>query len=312
MKKPELALLLISSSFCFFILEIFARIDGKYSSAYKIFAQKQAAPAVRHQLSDRTKTDLESVSIIHAIGDSFTHGTLESPRSSWVYWLNKSVKPLEAVVYNLGKSGTNVKYQCQKIKEVSRYYPNSIIIHQLFVNDFYGKEWEGESGLYSFQGKQAASTFGTYGGMHISYYINKAIITSPIFKDGFLSYTLQFQDTSLPHWESILSKLKSCYEVAKKRNIKILTFLHPSLTWKRSSVNGGYSYPYETFDKLIVEELSSSGIDVDYLYKNLRQAFPNAYDFWLSKELPDAHPNQDMQKFTANLIRDLLLKKGYL
>ena len=265
------------------------------------------APEIRDKISTIKKQISNSETInIYAVGDSFTHGVLENRDSSWVSDLNqiiRSDKNLNYKIYNLGVSGTNIIRQCKIIEEIKEIDENPIFIHQLFVNDFYGKDWEKYDSFEKFYGNHAGKIFKKFP-MHFMHYVYKALKKSSLKNNSFLDYTLQFKNQEKKHWEKIKELYSSCYKKNGLKTSNTFTFLYPSMTWggKTGWTKNTNDYPYEEFDKVIIKKLKEVNIEVFNLLPELKKKIPVASEYWLSKELPDAHPNKFANSVAAKAI----------
>lgn len=308
----------LSALFGLGIVEIYARIEGSYRRAFNITESMNNAPKVRNSFLDIKNNLKENNDIIniYAVGDSFTHGVLQDSNSSWIPKLNSLIndeKKYKYKIYNFGISGTNIIQQCKIISEINKIDPNAIFIHQLFVNDFYGKEWEKYDSFKQFKGRRAGKVFKKFP-LHFMHYIYKAINQSSLKNNNFLDYTLQFAQEEKKHWNKIVETYSECYVSNSLNNKNTFTFLYPSMTWggKDGWTKNNKNYPYEEFDEILIEKLRNVNINVFEILPELREKIPIAQVHWLSKELPDAHPNNFANSIAAKSIFKIMKDSKFL
>ena len=301
-------LIILSSLIGLGIVEVYARIEGSYKRELNIIKSMNEAPKVRNsflEISNDLKNN-DDVINIYAIGDSFTHGVLRDKNSSWTLKLNKLINDQNNYkyrIYNLGISGTDIIEQCKIFSEIKKIDKNPIFIHQLFVNDFYGKKWEKYDSFEKFNGQEAGKVFRKFP-LHFMHYFYKALKKSSLKNNNFLNYTLQFSKSEKKHWEKIIELYSKCYISNSLDNKNTFTFLYPSMTWGGES---GWSqnesnYPYQEFDETIIRKLNLANITVFEILPLLREKLPIAQLHWLSRELPDAHPNDFANSIAAQSI----------
>ena len=314
----NILLILFSFLIGFSIVEIIARIEGSYKRELNIVNSINKAPKIRNSLleiSNNLKID-ENIINIYAIGDSFTHGVLQDKNSSWIPKLNRLINDQQSTtfrIYNLGISGTNIIEQCKVFREIKEIDKNPIFIHQLFVNDFYGKEWEKFDSFKKYNGKKEGKVFRKFP-LHFMHYIYKAIKKSSLKNNNFLNYTLQFAEEDKKHWGKIVDIYSECYLSNSLDNKNTFTFLYPSLTWggKSGWSQNEENYPYQEFDDNIIKKLNNVNIIIFDLLTEMRKKIPIAQLHWLSKDLPDAHPDNYANSIAAESIFKMMKDSNFL
>ena len=78
--------------------------------------------------------------------------------------------------------------------------------------------------------------------------------------------------------------------------------------WSQNETN----YPYQEFDNLIIKKLNNANIKVFEILTGLREKMPVAKFYWLSRELPDAHPNEYANSIAAQVIFNIIKDSNFL
>lgn len=297
--------------FVFVVLpEAFCRLDGKYTAHREAVLRRQKHPFSRSWMDlsvKKAKTDPNTVRIV-AVGDSFTHGVTLKLAETWPVVLEGLLNAQAPAagpryeVINAGVGGENLIEESLNIKLAVANLEPDLIVHQLFLNDFYLAQKYEECGEFEAINRVLrAPEFR----LHLFYYAWSAWRTVR-HRNTFYSFIKCQGDPEKPHWARLARYFARNRDLLDEHGVGYVVFLAPQMNWEKKK------YPFLEFHESVRRTVSSEVEHYYDLLPRLMEEFESAYDYWLDPYFPDAHPNAEMHHAFAVLALGILHKSGFV
>jgi GDSL-like Lipase/Acylhydrolase family len=290
--------------------EAICRLDGKYTAHREAVRHRRQNPFERSWLdldTPRPKADPETVRIV-AIGDSFTHGVTLGLDQTWpkvLEGLLAARTPAGGPAYevlNAGVGGANLMQETDNIERAVAHLEPDLILHQIFLNDFYLVQKYEECGEFEVVNRVLrAPEFR----LHLEYYLWSAWRTLR-HGNAFKSFIVCQGDLARPHWQRLAKLFRRNQKLLDEHGVGYLVFLVPHMNWRDRQ------YPFVDFHDSVRRTVSPEVEHYEDLLPRLMEQFGSAYDDWLDPSLPDAHPNAEIHRAYAALVLEILKRDGFV
>ena len=283
--------------------EAFCRLDGRYTAHRDAVLHRKQNPFARSWIDlneKRAKSDQRLVRIV-AVGDSFTHGVTLELTATWPIVLegllnSRAPAAPRYEVINAGVGGGNLVKEAKNIELAVANLEPDLILHQLFLNDFYLARKYEECGEFEAVNRVLrAPEFR----LHLFYYAWSAWRTL-LHRDAFKSFIICHGDPGRPHWQQLGTLIARNRDLLAEHGVGYVVFLVPHMNWKQKE------YAFLEFHESVRR---SVGAQVEHYYgllPQLMEEFESAYDHWLDPHYPDAHPNAEVHRAYAALVLEIL------
>ena len=284
--------------------EVFCRFDGKYTAHRDAVEHRRKNPFTRSWLDlsvEQVKADPDSVRIV-AVGDSFTHGVTLELAQTWPIVLKgllNSQAPTTGPRYevvNAGVGGASLLKEVGNIELAVANLEPDLILHQLFLNDFYLVQKYEECGDFEAVNRVLRAPEFRF---HLSYY-GWSVWRTLRHRNTFNSFIVCQGDPDRPHWQRLRDLFKRNRELLAEHGVEYVVFLVPQMNWEKKD------YAFVEFHESVRQTVSAEVEHYYDLLPPLMEEFESAYDYWLDPHYPDAHPNAEVHRAYAAFVLEIL------
>ena len=288
--------------------EAFCRLDGRYTAHREAVLHRKQNPFDRSRIDlseARGKADPSSVRIV-AVGDSFTHGVTLELAQTWPMvlegLLNASATGPRYEVINAGVGGGTLVKEAKNIELAVANLEPDLILHQLFLNDFYLAQKYDECGEFEAVNRVLRAPEFRF---HLLYY-GWSMWRTLRHRNTFESFIICQGDPERPHWQRLGKLLAGNRDLLAEHGVGYVVFLVPHMNWVENE------YPFLEFHDSVRHAVSAQVEHYYDLLPRLMEEFESAYDYWLDPHFPDAHPNAEVHRAYATLVLEILRQNGFV
>lgn len=302
--------LLLGSILGLLAVEVVARLEGSYAR-HLAAIDRQKRWLESRQREPAPQDGGEPRIEILALGDSFTFGILLREDEAWPAVLERRLNERfghgsrRFSVPNLARPGAGLEDHLEILRGALEERAPALVLHQLFFNDFTVKRYRQASRIPAYRGPPDQVLVRSLP-LHALFYLHRFLIRYPLNRDSFLDWTRRFAPRELPHWRLAAEDYRKIAQLAREKNVVLVSFLVPAQLWH------GESYPLEELERSIraaVEPLAPHFLE---LLPYLRENLPEGRDHWVDSDLPDAHPDALTHRLYADALLASLESSGLL